>query len=281
MTPGLAFFYGGLVKATSVVSMMMLSFGSHGPRAPCSGCLGNGLRQHGPVRQAAARKGRGTRISGTISFVADRAVLPGCLRSMRLSFGHAARRLTQFGRAARRLSCGRGPHQRRAAQSHLRCGNVRDHQRVALISGADRRPRPLLPVDDLRGSVRDTLRLLPGRCAGWVLLAFKNGRRQGCPDVHRLGRHSSAGHLGSRRPARSTTPVGTARPHQRAVAAALALAHRPRQACQLQPRAQASRHNVPLVLHRRSRSCGSVGSASTAAPRSPPDVPRHQRARPG
>jgi ammonium transporter, Amt family len=28
MTPGLAFFYGGLVKAKSVVSMMMLSFGS-------------------------------------------------------------------------------------------------------------------------------------------------------------------------------------------------------------------------------------------------------------
>lgn len=30
MTPGLAFFYGGLVKAKSVVSMMMLSFGSLG-----------------------------------------------------------------------------------------------------------------------------------------------------------------------------------------------------------------------------------------------------------
>lgn len=30
MTPGLAFFYGGLVKAKSVVSMMMLSFGSMG-----------------------------------------------------------------------------------------------------------------------------------------------------------------------------------------------------------------------------------------------------------
>ena len=28
MTPGFAFFYGGLVKAKSVVSMMMLSFGS-------------------------------------------------------------------------------------------------------------------------------------------------------------------------------------------------------------------------------------------------------------
>ena len=27
MTPGLAFFYGGLVKAKSVVSMMMMSFG--------------------------------------------------------------------------------------------------------------------------------------------------------------------------------------------------------------------------------------------------------------
>jgi Amt family ammonium transporter len=30
MTPGLAFFYGGLVRATSVVSMMMMSFGSIG-----------------------------------------------------------------------------------------------------------------------------------------------------------------------------------------------------------------------------------------------------------
>ncbi|MCW2841742.1 MAG: ammonia channel protein [Aeromicrobium sp.] len=30
MTPGLAFFYGGLVKASSVVSMMMLSFGAMG-----------------------------------------------------------------------------------------------------------------------------------------------------------------------------------------------------------------------------------------------------------
>ncbi|HKY58472.1 MAG TPA: ammonia channel protein, partial [Aeromicrobium sp.] len=28
MTPGVAFFYGGLVKAQSVVSMMMLSFGA-------------------------------------------------------------------------------------------------------------------------------------------------------------------------------------------------------------------------------------------------------------
>ena len=27
MTPGLAFFYGGLVRASSVVSMMMMSFG--------------------------------------------------------------------------------------------------------------------------------------------------------------------------------------------------------------------------------------------------------------
>jgi Amt family ammonium transporter len=30
MTPGLAFFYGGMVKAKSVVSMMMLSWGSLG-----------------------------------------------------------------------------------------------------------------------------------------------------------------------------------------------------------------------------------------------------------
>ena len=30
MTPGLAFFYGGLVKAKSVVSMMMMSFGALG-----------------------------------------------------------------------------------------------------------------------------------------------------------------------------------------------------------------------------------------------------------
>ena len=30
MTPGVAFFYGGLVKMTSVVSMMMLSFGAMG-----------------------------------------------------------------------------------------------------------------------------------------------------------------------------------------------------------------------------------------------------------
>ena len=30
MTPGVAFFYGGLVKAKSVVSMMMLSFGAMG-----------------------------------------------------------------------------------------------------------------------------------------------------------------------------------------------------------------------------------------------------------
>ena len=30
MTPGLAFFYGGLVKSKSVISMMMLSFGRIG-----------------------------------------------------------------------------------------------------------------------------------------------------------------------------------------------------------------------------------------------------------
>src|SRR5690606_30962505 len=30
MTPGVAFFYGGLVKAKSVISMMMMSFGSIG-----------------------------------------------------------------------------------------------------------------------------------------------------------------------------------------------------------------------------------------------------------
>ncbi|HEY2645220.1 MAG TPA: ammonia channel protein, partial [Galbitalea sp.] len=28
MTPGLAFFYGGMVKAKSVISMMMMSFGA-------------------------------------------------------------------------------------------------------------------------------------------------------------------------------------------------------------------------------------------------------------
>ncbi|MES2170880.1 MAG: ammonia channel protein, partial [Actinomycetota bacterium] len=30
MTPGLAFFYGGMVKAKSVISMMMMSFGAIG-----------------------------------------------------------------------------------------------------------------------------------------------------------------------------------------------------------------------------------------------------------
>src|SRR3954470_8805167 len=30
MTPGVAFFYGGMVKAKSVVSMMMMSFGAMG-----------------------------------------------------------------------------------------------------------------------------------------------------------------------------------------------------------------------------------------------------------
>ena len=30
MTPGLAFFYGGLVRAKSVISMMMMSFGAIG-----------------------------------------------------------------------------------------------------------------------------------------------------------------------------------------------------------------------------------------------------------
>ena len=30
MTPGVAFFYGGLVKAKSVISMMMMSFGAIG-----------------------------------------------------------------------------------------------------------------------------------------------------------------------------------------------------------------------------------------------------------
>jgi ammonia channel protein AmtB len=33
MTPGLAFFYGGMVKAKSVVSMMMLSFQSRSQTA--------------------------------------------------------------------------------------------------------------------------------------------------------------------------------------------------------------------------------------------------------
>src|SRR5690606_33107762 len=33
MTPGVAFFYGGLVKAKSVISMMMMSFGSNGHEA--------------------------------------------------------------------------------------------------------------------------------------------------------------------------------------------------------------------------------------------------------
>ena len=30
MTPGLAFFYGGMVRAKSVISMMMMSFGAIG-----------------------------------------------------------------------------------------------------------------------------------------------------------------------------------------------------------------------------------------------------------
>ena len=38
MTPGLAFFYGGMVRAKSVLNMMMMSFGALGARSASSGC---------------------------------------------------------------------------------------------------------------------------------------------------------------------------------------------------------------------------------------------------
>ena len=39
MTPGLAFFYGGMVRSKSVLNMLMMSFSAIGPRWASCGCF--------------------------------------------------------------------------------------------------------------------------------------------------------------------------------------------------------------------------------------------------
>jgi ammonium transporter, Amt family len=60
MTPGLAFFYGGLVKAKSVISMMMMSFGAIGLVSVLWVLYGYAI--------AFANTGPGTKVSGIVGF---------------------------------------------------------------------------------------------------------------------------------------------------------------------------------------------------------------------
>jgi ammonium transporter, Amt family len=60
MTPGLAFFYGGLVKAKSVISMMMMSFGAIALVAVLWVLYGYAI--------AFANHGDGTAVSGVVGF---------------------------------------------------------------------------------------------------------------------------------------------------------------------------------------------------------------------
>jgi Amt family ammonium transporter len=60
MTPGLAFFYGGLVKAKSVISMMMMSFGAIGLVSVLWVLYGYAI--------AFANHGAGTAVSGVVGF---------------------------------------------------------------------------------------------------------------------------------------------------------------------------------------------------------------------
>ena len=58
MTPGLAFFYGGMVRAKSVLNMMMMSFGAHRPRQRPVGAvrLLDGLRRLDGAASSATRR---------------------------------------------------------------------------------------------------------------------------------------------------------------------------------------------------------------------------------
>ena len=129
MTPGLAFFYGGLVKAKSVISMMMLSFGA-------MGLIGVLWVLYG---YAIAFPRRPTALAVPL---VDR---PGRDRPAEPARDARGRRVP-------------------AARLRRVPGHVRDHHRRPRL-GCDRRPRQVRRVDDLRRDLGDG-RLLPGRQLG-------------------------------------------------------------------------------------------------------------------
>ena len=190
MTPGLAFFYGGMVRAKSVLNMMMMSFGA-------MGVVGDPL---GAVRLLVAF---GDDIGGV--FGDPFAVLR--------PQGHHRRRLLDRSRT-RSDRPRRIPLRRHRPGDRLRRlpGDVRDHHRRADLRRG-RRPGQVRRLAAVRGPLGD-FRVLPGRALG-VLVRRRHRRDSGGWIANKLKAIDFAG--------------GTA-VHINAGTAALVLAHRARQA---------------------------------------------------
>ena len=156
MTPGVAFFYGGMVKAKSVISMMMMSFGAIALVAVLWVLYGYSMSLPAsdwliPARPAATRS-----------------------RTSRLILRIAERR-----RAA--------PATTLNAHARVRGlpGDLRDHHGRADL-GRHRRPREVRRLDGLRGRLGDA-RLLPGRQLG-VQLHVRRATTDGGWSVYSLRR---------------------------------------------------------------------------------------------
>ena len=168
MTPGLALFYGGMVRAKSVLNMMMMSFGAlalisvlwvlYGYSMAFGNDVGGGLL------------GSPTEFFG----------LKGLMSEDSLVFTIPSMAFVAFQAVFAIIT-------------------------VALISGADRRPRPLRPLDAvLRHLGHD--RLLPGRALGLLL-------RRGTRPSRRLDRQQARWPSTSPAAPRCTsTPVPPASP---------------------------------------------------------------------
>ena len=131
MTPGLAFFYGGLVKAKSVISMMMMSFGAIGLIGVLWVLYGYAI---------------------AFPTIATAPSVPMDDRP-RPNFGLGAA-------CSRRLTAPALP----AARVRRVPGDLRDHHGRSDLR-CDRRPRQVRRLDDLRRRLGDG-RLLPGRELG-------------------------------------------------------------------------------------------------------------------
>ena len=173
MTPGLALFYGGMVRAKSVLNMMMMSFGAMAIDQRRLGALG---LQRG-VRRLLARP--------------HRQPLP------------ALRALRPAGRRGRRCRApDPGPGVRRLP------GRVRHHH-GGPDQRRDRRPGQVLHLDGLHRRLGDD-RLLPGRPLGVRLrrLRGRQGRldRQPAQGDRLRRRHGGAHQRRCRRPRAGAGP---------------------------------------------------------------------------
>ena len=137
MTPGLALFYGGMVRAKSVLNMMMMSFGA----------LALDQRPVGALRLLDGVRQRRRRRPGRQPVRVLRAQGPDRDRGRRQGLRRHPPGLHDPVDGVRRLP-----------------GRVRHHHRRADLR-RDRRPGPLRPLDGLRRHLGDG-RLLPGRALG-------------------------------------------------------------------------------------------------------------------